>query len=189
MEHAGNTPPESPSVSQPAKEPPAATMLPVSQSRRTYFVVITLIGLAMGLLPSLFMLELDVHVIIPYEIQSIYSAQVWLFETVDFAAFLISPCLFFLILYFYGKRTVRHFNGSYLRVIPLLFFGSALGYAAFMFSAPSIDGGILVLDGTFWLEFAYGIVSEGVRDALVGFAALGLSYLMTMNLTNPAVPV
>ncbi|MGP8124582.1 MAG: hypothetical protein ACLQEQ_01780 [Nitrososphaerales archaeon] len=166
-------------------------MRPGGQSKRTYFVALTLIGLAMGLLPSLFTLELELHVIIPYEIQSLSSASSApvLFEMLDFAAFLISPCLFFVIFYLYGKRTARHFDESYLRVIPLLFFGSALGYAVFMSSVPYVEGVVSVLNGTFWFEFVFGLVSEGIRDALVGFAALGLSYLMTRALTNPTVPI
>ena len=161
---------------------------PVDLSKRTYFIVITLVGFAMSLLPSLFELELDLHVIFPYEIHNLSSAPA-LFDLLDFALFLISPCLFFVILYHYGKRTARYFNEDYLRVIPLLFFGSALGFAVYMSSWPYLEGVTLALSGTFWLGLVVDAVTEGFRDALVGFAALGLSYLMTRNLTNPAVSV
>ena len=182
MESAGSTPPEAPSLNQPAKESATDTVRPVGQSKKTYFTVVTLIGLAMGLLPAFFTAELELRVIIPYEIQSPFTAPLWLFETVNFAAFLISPCLFFVIFYLYGKRTTRHFNRNYLRVIPLMFFGSAIGYAVYIFSVPYIEGVTSVLNGTFWFGFVYGIVSEGVRDALVGFAALGLAHLRVGNL-------
>jgi hypothetical protein len=161
---------------------------PVNESKRTYFAVITLIGLAIGLLPNLFTVELEVHVIIPYEIGSVSYVPV-LFDLLDFATFLISPCLFFAILYLYGKRTVHHFSENYLRVILLLFFGSALGFAVYMVSWPYLEGVSRVFNDTFWLGFVVDVVTEGFRDALIGFAALGLSYLVARNLTNQTVPV
>ena len=73
-------------------------------------------------------------------------------------------------------------------MIPLLFLGSAPCGAVFLLSLPYIERVIPVFDDIFWLEFMLGVVSEGIRDALVGFAALGLSFLMTRNPTKQTVP-
>ena len=155
----------------------------VGKSKRTYFIVVVLVGLAMGLLPSLLGLELDLHIIYPYEIHNLSSAPA-LFDLLDFALFLISPCLFFMILYFYGKRNVRRFGESYLKVIPLMFLGSALGFVVYAFSWPYLVGVTPAFSGTFWLGIVNDAVTEGVRDALIGFAALGLSYLRVGNLST-----
>lgn len=169
-------------------EPSADTAGPVDQSRSMYSAVVTLIGLAMGLLPSLVTIELELHVVIPYASQNPISTPLLLFQIVEVGAFLISPCLFFVILYLYGRRRARLFNENHLRVIPFLFFGSALGYAVFMSLLPLIEGEAPVLNTTFWFGFAFGLVSEGVRDAFVGFAALALSYLRAGNLASPSIP-
>ena len=140
------------------------------------------------MIPSLFALEFDIHIIPIYAGQSPFSVQV-LFQIANLAEFLISPCLFFTILYFYGKRTTCHFSESYLTAILFLFMGSALGYAAgILLPVPLLGEGVSFLDSTFWLEFASGIVFVSVRQALVGFSALGLSYLRTRYLTSPSVP-
>ena len=58
-----------------------------------------------------------------------------------------------------------------------------------MFSLSYLEGVIQVFDGIFKLELVIGIVSEGIRDVIIGFAASRLSYLMTRNLSSQTVPV
>lgn len=160
-------------------EPSAETAQQIGQSRRTYFAVITLVALVMIALPNIFIWEFEVHVIIPYASQSGSSTDI--LTLTSYLAFLISPCLFFVILYLYGKRMARHFSDSYLKVIPLLFLGSALGVGVYFVFLLFNSGGPAILNGTFWIAFSYSLVSESVRGVFVGFTALGLSYLRDRN--------
>lgn len=166
-------------------ESSADSARPVGQSKRAYFAVITSLGFAVGLLPGLFQYEFQLHVLQSYETQSNAGAALFQWDVAQFViAFLISPCLFFVIFCLYGKRTSRHFDESYWRVIPLIFLGSALGMAVLVLSEYYVGASVLVPNGGIWFEYeldAFEVVSVGVSAAFVGFAALGLSYLRTRN--------
>ena len=99
-------------------------------------------------------------------------------EVANTASFLMSPCLFFVALYIYGKRTTRHFSGGYLGVALALLLGSCLGFTVYVLSTPYILGTPVILSLFYSFDFAFGVISGGVRDAFVGFAALALSHLM-----------
>ncbi len=155
---------------------PDGTAQPVGQSNGTYFIVLALVGLCMGLLPDLLLSELIFRVVIPAEAHSLSAASMWS-DLSDVATFLFSPCLFFTVLYLYGRRTARHFDEAYLRATASLFVGSAVGFSIYVLVSPYLDIGAAALNLSSSPDFAFDAVSEGVRDAIVGLAALGLAYL------------
>jgi hypothetical protein len=103
------------------------------------------------------------------------------FQTVtdmaETVSFLMSPCLFFVALYIYGKRAMRHFSRSHVGVALSLLIGSCIGFAIYILSTPIVDGIPVSLSIFYSYSFVYGIVSSGVRNALIGIAALALSCL------------
>ncbi len=151
---------------------------PAGESRRNYLAVIALLGIAFGALPNLFEFEFQLKVV-PHllNVGDVTSLQtISLIEGI--LTFLISPCLFFVVLYLYGRGRAPSFRENYLGAIVTLFLGSALGYAIYTFTLlPLFGGEVGALNYLFWLEFAFGLVSGGLQSVLAGVAALGVSYL------------
>lgn len=161
-------------------EPSADTVQPIGRSKRTHFIVITLLGLAMGAFPGLFSLEFQLHVINYYINQDPASIQV-LIPVMDFAIFLISPCLFFVLSYLFGKRTAQHFRENYLEVVLFLFLGSALGSGLYFVVQAFVGWGVPII----W-SIVYEIMYIGFWGVFVGFTALALSHFRVGSL--PTAP-
>ncbi|MGA2663995.1 MAG: hypothetical protein ABSF83_03540 [Nitrososphaerales archaeon] len=166
------------SVTQPTGEPEQAS------SSSFYFVVIGLFAFAFSVLANLFEFEFGVQVVQRLANVVNPNSLIVLGEIESFSGFLIRPCLFFLVLYWYGRQTGRLFRRGYLGPVPFLIFGSALGYLAYVFSTPLLGSSIGSLDGVFWLGIAFGMLSEAVTSSLIGMAALALSYVR-----NPPLPL
>ncbi len=98
-------------------------------------------------------------------------------ETREIATFLMSPCLFFVALYIYGKRMAQHFNEGYLGAALSVFLGSCIGYALYICSIPLIEGGPSALSLLSSFDAVFGILTTGVQNAFIGIAALALSHL------------
>ena len=98
-------------------------------------------------------------------------------EISEIASFLMSPCLFFAALYFYGKRTARHFSESYLSAALSLFLGSCVGFTIFALSTPMIEGIPLSLSLFYSFDFGFDIITVGAQTVLIGVGALALSCL------------
>ena len=160
-------------------EPPANGSL-AGKSKSTYFVVIALVAAALSAFPGFFYFELISHVIVPFFRNDISSQTFWI-QALGPTSNLISPGLFFVILYFYGKVTRHYFADSYLRVILSLFLGSLLGYAVYLYSFEIIQGQIPYQSNLFWVSISLQAMTDGLRNAFVGFAALGIPYLRARN--------
>lgn len=158
-------------------------MQPPGESKRAYFAVIVLFGLAFAALPSISVAYFEVQALTGCVIVcSNYQAVTEVAET---AYFFMYPCLFFAALYIYGKKTMRHFSGGYLGATLSLLLGSCIGAIIFYLSSPIIYGAPVSL-GTFYsFSVAFGIVSAGVQRAFIGIAALALSHLRAKP---PAAP-
>ena len=150
-------------------------MQPLGESRRNYLVVIALIALAFAALPSISVYD--------YEVQALRGCVGFLSncqmvtEIAETASFLMSPCLFFVALYVFGKRTTRHFSEGYLGVALAILLGSCIGFVIYILSTPIINGVAVSLSLFYSYSFVFGTISEGVRNAFIGTAALALSYL------------
>ena len=153
---------------------------PAGKSKSGYFVVIALVAAAMSALPGLLAFELLTRLVVPYFRNDISSQTFWI-QALGSSSNLISTGLFFVILYFYGKVTRPYFADSYLRVILSLFLGSLLGYAVYLSSFEIFQWLSPYLSNQFWASISLQAVNEGLRNAFVGFAALGLSYLRGRN--------
>jgi hypothetical protein len=101
---------------------------------------------------------------------------VWV-QMIQVTYFLISPCILFVVLYIYGKRTARYFGTTYLMAFLFLFLGSGLGYAVYLSSLPLLGVPHAAFSDQFWLTAAFEMVSSGLEQAFVGFAALALASL------------
>jgi hypothetical protein len=154
----------------------------VGTSRRGYFLVIALVSTAMSAFPGILYFAL-VSIIVPFSPG--YAAEQFLFQILQYSSFLISPGLFFVILYLYGKKMERYFIQSYLSVILLIFLGSIVGDVIYFSSIIGSSGQFGYLTNLFGLSALVGAVTEGVKNVFAGFTALGLSYLRTRNPIPP----
>lgn len=150
-------------------------MQPLGESKRAYLAVIFLLGLASVAVPSI-----SVYY---YEWQALrgFSGLSSNFQTVseiaETASFLMSPCLFFVAVYIYGKRTARYFSGGYLGVALSLLLGSCVGFTIYVLLTPYIEGLPMYLSVFYSFDFAFSAISTGARNAFIGIAALALSHL------------
>jgi uncharacterized BrkB/YihY/UPF0761 family membrane protein len=152
------------------KEPSVDTARPVGRSKRTYFIVITLLGLAIGAFPGPLSFELQQQVFNYYIGQSLASIQD-LILIMDFVIFLVSPCLFFVTFYIFGKRTMQYFEENCLGVILILFLGSALGSGVYFLVTLFAGWGFPPIG-----EVALETMNRAFWGVFVGFSALGPSH-------------
>jgi uncharacterized protein YacL len=172
LELTGSASPESPSTDHPASGLSADRVNPFGQSRRTYLIVIILLGLAIGALPGLVSFELQVHVFNDFISQNPASVQDVILA-MDFLIFLVSPCLFFAIFYLYGRRTARWFKENHLEVILSLFIGSVLGcWVYYLVIAFLVGWGI-----PFIWQIVFDTIDRGFWGVFVGFTAMALSHM------------
>jgi hypothetical protein len=148
---------------------------PGSESRKAHLAVIFLIGLAFVALSNISMFDFEVQALRGYLGAGSYFQTV--FETREIATFLMSPCLLFVALYFYGKRTAQHFKEGYLGATLSLFLGSCVGFVLYICSVPLIEGGPSALSLLSSFDAVFGILTTGVQNAFVGIAAFALSRL------------
>jgi len=130
----------------------------------------------MNTLPGFLLYELLINVVGPYFRNDPFSQGLWI-QAFGSSSFLISPGLFFVILYFYGRMTPNYFADSYLRVILFLFLGSILGYVVYLVSFESIQGQNPIFSNLYWFSISLGALSESLKNVFAGFTALVLSYL------------
>ena len=101
---------------------------------------------------------------------------------VSLTNFLVNPCLTFAIFHLWGsKRVSLYFRDNYLRIVLLLFLGSAIGYTvtyfALLFAMGATGTFPTLLSLIVWsLANLLQIVGIGLGIAFVGFTALGISY-------------
>jgi len=169
-------------VTQPTGEPEQASSS--SSSSSSYFVAVGLFAFGFSILANLFEFEFGVQVVQRLANVVDPNSLIVLGEIESFSGFLIRPCLFFLVLYWYGRQTGRIFRRGYLGPVPFLILGSALGYLVYVFSTPLLGSSMGSLNGVFWLGIAFGMFSEAVTSSLIGMAALALSYVR-----NPPPPL
>lgn len=151
---------------------------PVGRSKRTYFVVIALLGLAIGAFPGPLSFELQQNVFNSYIGQNPASIQD-LILIMDFVIFLVSPCLFFMTFYIFGKRTMQYFKESYFGVVLILFLGSALGSGVYYLAMSFAGWGVPTIG-----EVALETMNRAFWGVFVGFSALGPSHFNFGNMTT-----
>jgi uncharacterized BrkB/YihY/UPF0761 family membrane protein len=159
-------------------EPSVGTGQPVGRSKRTYFIVITMLGLAIGAFPGPLSFELQQHVFNYYIGQNPASIQD-LILIFDFVIFLVSPCLFFMTFYIFGKRTMQHFREHYFGVILVLFLCSVLGSGLYFLVTSFMGWGVLSVG-----EIALETMNRAFWGVFVGFSALGPSHFNFWNVRS-----
>jgi hypothetical protein len=164
------------------KEPSADTVRPVGRSKRTYFIVITLLGLAIGAFPGPLSFELQQNVFNSYIGQNLASIQD-LILIMDFVIFLVSPCLFFMTFYIFGKRTMQYFEENYLGVILILFIGSVLGSGVYLLATAFLGWGVPSIG-----EMALETMNRAFWGVFVGFSALGPSHFNLWSVPTTPEP-
>jgi hypothetical protein len=147
----------------------------LGESKRAYLAVIALLGLAFTALPDISVYDFEVQAL--RGCCGLGSNFQTVTEIAEPASFLISPCLFFVALYIYGKRTAQHFSGGYLGIGLSLLLGSCIGFTIYILSTPIINGVPVSLSLLYSFDFLFGTISGGVRDAFIGIAAIALSHL------------
>ncbi len=163
-----------------AVEQPKEDSTVAGGSRKGYYLVVGLVTTSTTALPTVLYFVLVsglASFLFSQDIAGILQPSV----IVQYLTFLITPGLFFVILYFYGSKTKGYFVESYRIVIVILLLGSIIGDLIYVSSIFIVQRQAPILDTQFWLSFSLGAVTGGVRNIFVGFSALGLAYLRTRN--------
>ena len=150
-------------------------MQPPGESKWAYLAALALFGAAFAALPNICVYDFEVQAL--RGCCGLGSNFQTVTEIGKTASFLMSPCLFFVALYIYGKRTTQHFSGGYFGIGLSLLLGSCIGFTIYILSTPIINGVPVSLSLLYSYNFVFSAISGGVWDALVGIAALALSHL------------
>jgi hypothetical protein len=163
----------------------ASAVEPAGESKRTYFAVIALVGLALVPLSSLVTWGLLTH-LIRYT-SSDFNLIPAMEEAIDVTVSLAFVCLFFAALYLYGRRTAEYFRESCKTLVLLLFVSCALGFPLYLLAVPLFGGGFGPLTAAWWIELALEMAQVGLTHALIGIGALAVAYL-TVETPTPSGP-
>ena len=130
-----------------------------------------LIAIVFAVAPDMLAFWLPVHYVRP-----LVEYAEWVYF-VQIFSFLLSPCLFFAVLYVYGGRTARYFGTAYPGAILFLFLGSVVGFAVYLSSVPLLGPSSVESVGPLWPTLPFEVFSSGLGQVFVGFTALSLASL------------